>query len=133
MGLFSAVLRPRELRLFTVCESSSVSSQTSKRSCLARTTPEPTSDAEDDFETKNEGLAARDAEYEAAVNSAVTTGVPARRSGRAGVATATAAMERWRRRARSGARAHAERLVLVSYLAHYYRRVAVGPSFSVLI
>ena len=54
----------------------------------------------DDFDT-DEGLAARDAEYERAAATAIAAGVPARRSGRAGVAAATAAMIATRDRERA--------------------------------
>ena len=60
---------------------------------------EPSSDVEDDFET-DEGLAARDAEYERVATAAANAGVPARRSGRAGAAAATAAMDAARGRER---------------------------------
>ena len=60
---------------------------------------EPDSDVDDDFDT-DEGLAARDAEYEAMATAAAGAGVPPRRSGRAGVAAATAEMGAARERER---------------------------------
>ena len=60
---------------------------------------DPPSDADDDFDTE-EGLRAREAEYEAAFNNAVRAGVPTRRSGRATAAAATAAMDAVRQRER---------------------------------
>ena len=53
----------------------------------------------DDFDT-DDGLAAREAEYERMAATAVTAGVPTRRSGRAGAAAATAAMDAARGRER---------------------------------
>ena len=47
---------------------------------------------DDDFDT-DEGLAAREAEQEAAAQTAIAEGVPPRRSGRAGLAATTAAID----------------------------------------
>ena len=52
----------------------------------------PSSDADDDFET-DEGLTARDAEYERMAAAATAAGVPPRRSGRVGIAASTAAAD----------------------------------------
>ena len=66
---------------------------------------EPTSDADDDFDTNDfdtaEGLAAREAEHERAAAGATAAGVPARRSGRAAAAAATAAADAAREKERA--------------------------------
>ena len=54
----------------------------------------------DDFDT-DEGLAARDREYERMAGAAANAGVPARRSGRAGAAAGTAAMDAARAKERA--------------------------------
>ena len=50
------------------------------------------SDVDDDFDT-DEGLAAREAEYERSAAAIAAAGVPPRRSGRAGLAASTAAAD----------------------------------------
>ena len=66
---------------------------------------EPTSDADDDFDTNDfdsaEGLAAREAEHERAAAGATAAGVPARRSGRTAAAAATAAADAAREKERA--------------------------------
>ena len=61
---------------------------------------EPSSDVDDDFDT-DEGLAAREAEYERMAAAGTAAGVPARRSGRAAAAAATAAADEERERERA--------------------------------
>ena len=55
---------------------------------------------DDDFDT-DEGLAAQEREHERAAATAIHAGVPARRSGRAGAAAATAAIDAVRERERA--------------------------------
>ena len=61
---------------------------------------DPPSDVDDDFDT-DEGLVARDAEYERVAAAAAAAGVPARRTSRASAAAATAAMDAARERERA--------------------------------
>ena len=83
----------------------------------------------DDFET-DEGLAARDAEYERAYAGAIAAGVPARRSGRAGAVAATATIDVARAAERAPlAPARAIERVLVVRLAHSHGGRAAGESF----
>ena len=60
---------------------------------------EPSSDVDDDFDT-DEGLAAREAEYERMAAAGTAADVPARRSGRAAAAAATNRPQRRMKRER---------------------------------